>query len=117
MKKVRLLLADDHELIRAGLRQLLEREKDFEVVAEASDGREAVALAAKTKPDIAVLDVNMPEVDGLEATRLLRALDNPPQVLILSVAESEEMVRRILEAGARGYVLKGNSTEQVIAGV
>jgi DNA-binding NarL/FixJ family response regulator len=104
--KLRILIADDHELVRRGIRALLRVQRGWRVVGEAADGSEAVIKATKLKPDLAILDISMPNLDGLEATRQIRGAAPNTQVIVLTMHESDEMVRRILEAGARGYVLK-----------
>jgi DNA-binding NarL/FixJ family response regulator len=106
MGTVRILLADDHSLLREGLRLLLEKQPEFAVVGEAGDGREAVRLAEELKPDVVVMDIAMPELNGIEAT--LRIVNGLPRtsVLILSMHHDESYVARALKAGARGYLLK-----------
>src|SRR3984885_6072297 len=106
MGTVRILLADDHSLLREGLRLLLERQPEFAVVGEAGDGREAVRLAEELHPDVVVMDIAMPELNGIEAT--LRIVNGLPRtsVLILSMHHDESYVARALKAGARGYLLK-----------
>jgi DNA-binding NarL/FixJ family response regulator len=113
VSKLRVLVADDHEVVRAGVRSVLENETDCEVCGEAATGRQAVTLAAQLKPDIVVLDITMPELNGLEAARQIRkALPGVP-ILILSLHESLELVREILDAGAHGYVLKSNAGHEL----
>lgn len=117
MTSVRILLADDHEVVRRGLRALLESPGGWEVCGEASNGREAVDKAKKLKPEIVVLDIGMPGLNGLEATRqILKALPRT-QVLILTVQESEQVIREVVEAGARGYVLKSDAGRDLVAAV
>jgi DNA-binding NarL/FixJ family response regulator len=116
-KKLRILLADDHELVRRGIRELLRARRGWRVVAEAANGREAVERAAKLRPDLAVLDIGMPALDGVEATRQIRAASSNTRVLILTMHESEQMVRRVLEAGARGYVLKSDVAAHLVKAV
>jgi DNA-binding NarL/FixJ family response regulator len=108
MKPVRILIADDHEVVRQGVRAVLERQAGWSVCGEASGGREAVAKAIDLRPDIVVLDVSMPELNGLEATRQIRRAV-PAKVLVLSVHESEQVVTDVLDAGAHGYVLKADA--------
>ncbi len=117
MNKVRILIADDHEIVRRGLRALLEAQPDWEVAAEAVTGRDAIEKAKQTLPDIAVIDVSMPELNGLEATRHI--LKNQPQteVLILTMHENEQIVREVLDAGARGYVLKSDAGRDLVNAV
>ncbi len=117
MTKLRSLVADDHEVVRAGVRSLLESQPDWEVCGEAVTGREAVALAQQLKPDVVVLDITMPELNGLEATRQIVKTVPDAQVLILSVHESEQLVREIVDAGAHGYVLKSDAGRELAAAV
>jgi DNA-binding NarL/FixJ family response regulator len=107
MKKTRVLLADDHQVVRRGVAAIVgDAGPDWEVCGEASTGREAVALAASLKPDIIVMDISMPDMNGLEATREILKNNPRTEVLILSMHESEQMVHDVLSAGARGYILK-----------
>lgn len=117
MSRIRLLLADDHAVIRAGLRLVLERQRDFEVLGEAADGREAVAKASDLHPDVVVLDLAMPNLNGMEATRQISAAMPNVQVVVLSVHSDEEYVLRALKAGARAYVLKEAGEGDLIAAV
>ncbi len=112
---IRILLAEDHIIVRDGLRMLLQSQPDFDVVAEAADGREAVARAREARPDVAILDISMPDLSGLEATRLIRAESPRTRVIILTMHESDEYFFRALEAGASGYVLKKAATQDLIA--
>jgi len=113
MNTFRILVADDHEVVRHGLRALLEAQPGWTVCGEAADGREAVAKAIELRPDIAVLDIGMPNLNGLEATRQIVAAI-PAKVLILSLYESEQMVREVLEAGGSGYLLKSDATKFLV---
>jgi two-component system response regulator NreC len=115
MNPIRVLLGEDHGIVRDGLRMLLESQPDFAVVAEAANGREAVARTKETRPDVAILDISMPELSGLEATRLIKAESPQTRVLILTMHESDEYFFRALEAGASGYVLKKAATQDLIA--
>jgi DNA-binding NarL/FixJ family response regulator len=117
LKKLRIVVADDHELVRRGIRDLLQIQRGWNVVGEAANGREAVDKVRRLKPDIAILDITMPDMDGLEATRQIREAADVTQVLILSMHESDQMVRRVLEAGARGYVLKSDMAMHLIKAV
>jgi DNA-binding NarL/FixJ family response regulator len=117
MSALRILIADDHEVVRAGVRSLLEGQPDCEICGEAVTGRQVVALAQQLKPDVAILDITMPELNGLEATRQIRKVAPTVQVLILSVHESEELVREILNAGAHGYVLKSDAGRELTAAI
>ena len=113
MNPTLVLIADDHALVRAGIRALLERIPNTEVVAEASDGREAMELIAKRQPDIVLMDIAMPGLNGLEATRQIVKTWPPVRVIILSMHSSEEYVWQALRAGARGYLLKGASLAEL----
>ncbi len=106
MVAIQILLADDHVLVREGTRELLDREPDMQVVAEAGDGEEAVRLAAAHQPDIALLDIAMPRLSGIEATRQIKRLSPGTGILILSAYDDDEYVFALLEAGAAGYLLK-----------
>jgi len=114
MKSLRILLADDHELLRQGLRTLIEDQSGWQVCGEATTGREAVAKARELKPDIVVMDFTMPELNGMEATRQIRAALPRTEVLLLTMHESEELVREVLAAGARGYVLKSDAGRALV---
>ena len=115
--KIRILLADDHHIVRAGIRQLLESAKDIQVIAEAGDGEEAQALIQKHKPDVAVLDIQMPKASGIEVTRWVRSHLPGVGVLILTAYDDEPYVMAVLQAGANGYVLKTAKTEELIQAV
>ncbi len=117
MRNLRILLADDHSLLRRGLRSILESQPNWEICAEAHTGREAVAQAIQLRPDVVILDVCMPELNGIEATRQIRKLSPRSEVLILSVHESSHLVREVIEAGARGYLLKSDSDRELVAAV
>jgi DNA-binding NarL/FixJ family response regulator len=114
---VRILLADDHAVVRRGLRALLEARQDFEVCAEASNGREAVELALHHKPDVAVLDISLPIMNGIEATRQIRKEAPGTEVMIFTLHDRESEIRDVLHAGARGYVLKSEADEQIVRAV
>lgn len=114
---IRALLADDQSMVRAGLRMLLSGEPDIEVVAEAGNGLEAVAQAARVSPDVVLMDIRMPELDGLEATRRILAADPSARVLILTTFNLDEYVYEALRAGASGFVLKDDPPEQLITAV
>lgn len=116
-RKTRVLLADDHSVVRSGFRMLLSAQPDLEVVGEASNGREAIQLAASLQPDVIVMDVTMPELNGIEATRRV-AQDVPKaRVIALSMHKDAVYVREILRAGARGYLLKDSEEADLIAAV
>ena len=116
-KKLRILLADDHELVRRGIRGLLRARGGWKVVGEAVNGREAVEKTTKLKPDVAIIDISMPDLDGLQATRQIREATPNTEVVILSMHESDQMVRRVLEAGALGYVLKSDLATHLVRAV
>jgi DNA-binding NarL/FixJ family response regulator len=114
---LRILVADDHPIVRAGLRTLLESRPGWQVCAEAANGRDAVELAGKLKPDVAVLDISMPVLNGVEATRQLRKVSPETEVLILTMHDSEQMIQQVFEAGALGYVLKDVADSTLISAV
>ena len=114
---IRVLVADDQSMVRAGFRMLLSGQPDIEVVAEASTGREAIAKVERFKPTLVLMDIRMPELDGLEATRRILAMDDPPRILILTTFALDEYIYEALNAGASGFVLKDDPPEQLIAAV
>ncbi len=114
---IKILLADDHALVRQGFRMILEAQPDMEIVGQASNGREAVELGEKLHPDVVVMDVAMPELNGIEATRRLAASTPRTRVLALSMHKDSMYVREILRAGARGYLLKDSGDTDLIAAV
>jgi len=116
-KKTRILLADDHSIVRQGFRLILEAQSDIEIVGEASNGREAIVQAERLQPDIVVMDVAMPELNGIEATRRLTAVVPRCRVLALSMHKDAVYVREILKAGARGYLLKDALDRDLVAAV
>jgi DNA-binding NarL/FixJ family response regulator len=113
MKKLRILIADDHELIRTGTRALIETNEHWEVCGEATNGREAVELAEKLKPDLVVLDISMPELNGLEATRQIKRLLPETEVLILTGSTTEQLVHDVFASGARSYIYKTDAGAQL----
>ncbi len=115
--KIHVLLADDHHMVRAGIRQLLEGAGDLQVIAEAGDGEEAQALIQKHKPDVAVLDIQMPKASGIEVTRWVRAHLPAVGVLILTAYDDDPYVMAVLQAGANGYVLKTAKADELIQAV
>jgi two-component system, NarL family, response regulator NreC len=117
MSDIRILLADDHAVMRTGLRLVLERQPDFRVVGEASDGREAVALAQQRKPEVVVMDIGMPNLNGIEAARQVTAALPEVSVVILSMHSDEAYVLRALKAGARAYLLKESAESDLIAAI
>ena len=117
MARIRILLADDHTVVRQGLRKLLEERPEWEVIAEAGDGREAVRLAEQHKPDVAILDVAMPLLNGIEATRQITKRLPGTRVLVLSMHADEAYVTQILQAGATGYLLKDSADVDLLKAV
>ncbi|HEY1204590.1 MAG: response regulator transcription factor [Bryobacteraceae bacterium] len=116
-KKIRILLADDHAMVRQGFRMILAAQPDMEIVGEAGNGREAVALAGELQPDVVVMDVAMPELNGIEATRRITAESPRTRVLALSMYKDSVYVREILRAGARGFLLKDAIDRDLLAAV
>lgn len=117
MDTVRLLVADDHEIVRKGLKAVLEAQPGWTVLAEASDGREAVEKAKQLKPDVTVLDLGMPSLNGLEASRQILKNDSSAKILILTMHETDPLIRDVLDAGARGYVLKTDASRDLVTAV
>lgn len=117
MARLRILLADDHTIVRQGLRKVLEERPEWEVVAEAADGREAVRLAEQHRPDIAIMDVAMPLLNGIEATRQIKRRAPHTRVLVLSMHADEAYVTQILQAGATGYLLKDSADVDLMTAV
>jgi DNA-binding NarL/FixJ family response regulator len=114
---VRILIADDHGVVRKGLRALLDSRRGWKVCAEVANGRDAIAKAKALKPDVAIVDIGMPGLGGVEATRQIRKASPKTEVLILSAHGSERLVREVLEAGARGYLLKEDANHDLFAAV
>ena len=117
MKKIRVLLADDHTLMRRGLRLIVEQQPDLVVVGEAEDGRQAVALSASVKPDVAVLDIGMPNLNGIEAAKQITDGESGAAVVILSMHADETYILRALRAGARGYLLKDSAESDLVRAI
>ncbi|HEX8095368.1 response regulator transcription factor [Jatrophihabitans sp.] len=117
MVKVRVLLVDDDALVRAGLRMILSSADDLEVVGEADDGARAVAAVRRHRPDVVLMDIRMPEMDGITATAALRRLENPPQVIVLTTFQADEQVMSALRAGAGGFLLKDTPPAEIVAAV
>jgi DNA-binding NarL/FixJ family response regulator len=115
--KVRILIADDHEVVRRGLCALLQAREGWEICAEAKDGREAVEKAAQLKPDVVILDVGMPNLNGLAATRQLTQADPHCKVIVLTITDSDQVIREALDAGARGFVLKSDAARDLVSAV
>jgi DNA-binding NarL/FixJ family response regulator len=117
VSKLRILLADDHKVMREGLRMVLARESNMEVVGEANNGAEAISLTEQLRPDIVVMDVSMPEINGLKATEALGASSPETKILILTRHGDASYVQRLLQAGANGYVLKQSAAEELVRAI
>ena len=117
MPMVRVLLVDDHDVLRHGLRHLIEQQPGWEVCGEAVTGRQAVEMAKEKHPDVAVLDISMPELNGLEATRQIKKALPRTEILIFTMHEDEQLVRDVLAAGARGYLLKTDLGRHIVAAI
>ena len=117
MQTIRILLAEDHAVVRQGTRELLEQQEDLEVVAEASDGQEAVQLALKERPDVVIMDFAMPKLNGIEATRHIKAVAPGIAILVLTAHDSEQYIFAFLEAGAAGYLLKDVSVDKLVEAI
>lgn len=117
MEQIKVLIADDHAVVREGTRQILEKEPDIDVVAEAADGEEAFKLTGSTMPDVAIIDISMPVVDGIEATRLIKKSYPAVAVLILTAYDDDQFVFSLLEAGAAGYLLKSVRGRELVEAV
>jgi DNA-binding NarL/FixJ family response regulator len=117
MSAVRVLVADDHEVVLEGVRALIERQPDLEVCGLAANGREAVELAQKTKPDVVVLDMTMPELDGLDVIRLIKKKLPDTEVVVFSAHSSEEMVEEVFDAGAKSYIEKSQASQDLVTAI
>ena len=117
MNKIRILLADDHPMVRSGLIKLLEPYKEFVVVGEAGDGEEAVEMTKKLEPDIVIIDLSMPKLSGIEATKLIRKNNPTTKVLVLTMHDNEEYVYQIFKCGAGGYMLKNSGKDDLVAAI
>src|SRR5580658_2013907 len=115
--KLRILIADDHEVVRRGLCALLQSHEGWEICGDAKDGREAVEKAAQLKPDVVILDVGMPNLNGLAATRQLTQADPRCKVMVLTITGSDQVIREALHAGARGFVLKSDAARELVSAV
>ncbi len=115
--KLRILVADDHEIVRRGLCSLLQKHEGWEICGEASDGRDAVDKAKQLKPDVVILDVGMPNLNGLDATRQLMQHDPNFKVIVLTITDSDQVIREALDAGARGFVLKSDAARDLVSAV
>jgi two-component system response regulator NreC len=117
MKKTHLLIADDHSVVREGIRLVLKSSPEYKIVAEAEDGEQAVELARQHKPDVVIMDISMPKLNGIEATAVIKKENPDIKVIILTVHEDEEYVYQILRAGASGYVLKSAGKKEIFAAI
>lgn len=117
MDKIKVMLAEDHIVVREGTRELIQHEEDMEVVGEAGDGEEAVALAPRVKPNVIIMDVNMPKLNGIEATKQIKAIMPSVAVLVLTAYDNDQYVSALLEAGAAGYLLKNIKGRELIDAV
>ena len=117
MVKVRVLLVDDDALVRAGLRMILSSSEELEVVGEAADGADAVAAVRAHRPDVVLMDIRMPQLDGIAATRLLAAQPDPPAVVVLTTFDADELVLRALQAGAAGFLLKDTPPAEIVRAI
>jgi DNA-binding NarL/FixJ family response regulator len=115
--RVRILVADDHEVVRRGLATLLQSREGWEICGEAKDGREAVEMARQLKPDVVVLDIGMPNLNGLAATRQLTQQNPQQKVIVLTITDSDQVIREALDAGARGFVLKSDAARDLVSAV
>ena len=117
MNRLRILVADDHEIVRRGLIAMIKAHPDWEVCAEADNGRQAIEKAAQTKPDVAILDIGMPVLNGLEATRHIVRENPNVRVLILTITDTDQAVKAVLDAGARGFLLKSDAARDLVTAV
>src|SRR5512146_113412 len=117
MEKIRILIADDHPVVRRGVQELLETREGWEVCGQAATGAEAVEQVQRLKPDIVIMDISMPEMNGIEAIRHMRAIAPEVEILTLTMHDSESMFRGVMEAGAHGYVLKSDLDGRLIEAV
>jgi DNA-binding NarL/FixJ family response regulator len=117
MGNVRIMIADDHDLMRRGLKTLIEAQPGWEICAEATKGREAIAKAEHLRPDVVIIDICMPKLNGIEATRQIRKVSPRTEVLVLSVHHSEHLIREALDAGARGFVVKSDADSELVSAV
>ena len=117
MCAVKLLIADDHEVVRRGIRALIQEQAGWQIAAEANDGRDAVTKAAECQPDVAILDITMPSLNGLDAAKQIAKLAPRTKILILTIHDSDQLIPKVLEAGARGYILKTDAGRDLIVAV
>jgi DNA-binding NarL/FixJ family response regulator len=117
MDKIKVMLVEDHVLVREGIKELLDREEDLQIIAEAGDGKEAIRLATEHRPDVILMDIAIPKLNGLEATRQIKAVAREPAILVLTAYDDDEYVFAFLEAGAAGYLLKDVSASDLIKAI
>jgi len=117
VSRIKIMLAEDHVLVREGTKEMLDREEDMEVIAEAGDGEEAVRLVKERDPDIVIMDIALPKLNGIEATKQIKAISPGTAVLVLTAYDDDEYVFALLEAGAAGYLLKDVSTDELVDGI
>lgn len=117
MNLIRVVLVDDQELVRTGFRMILNAEPDIDVVGEANDGEAAIAVVAESNPDVVLMDVRMPRMDGIESTRLIGGMESPPRIVILTTFDIDDYVYEALRAGASGFLLKDTPADDLVAGV
>ncbi|HUK26047.1 MAG TPA: response regulator transcription factor [Terriglobales bacterium] len=117
MRPLRILIADDHEVVRHGVRSLLQAHEGWEICGEATDGREAVEKATSLKPDVVILDIGMPNLNGLDAARDILRDEPRTMILILTIDESEQVIREVLNAGARGFLLKSDAARDLVSAI
>ncbi|HXO45507.1 MAG TPA: response regulator transcription factor [Candidatus Cybelea sp.] len=117
MPVLKVLIADDHEIVRQGMRSMLEAQRECQVVGEAADGRQAVVMTKELNPDVVILDIGMPTLNGLEATRQILKMRPQTKVLILTMHESDSIIREVLDAGARGYILKTDAGRDLVTAI
>ena len=117
MKKISIVLADDHAILRQGIISMLKREEDFEVVGEASTGREAIEQAANLNPSIVVMDVSMPEINGIDATKEIMKINPSAKIIVLSMWRNEDLVKEAIKAGAKGYVVKESIAAELMTAI
>jgi DNA-binding NarL/FixJ family response regulator len=115
--KLRILLADDHEIVRRGLASLLQRHEGWEICGEANDGREAVDKVRQLKPDVIIIDIGMPNLNGLDATRRILQEDPAAKIIVLTVTDADQVIREALDAGARGFVLKSDAARDLVSAI
>jgi DNA-binding NarL/FixJ family response regulator len=117
LKPLRIMIADDHDLVRRGIKALLQGRAGWEICAEAETGREAVSKAEETKPDLVIMDIGMPDLNGLEAARRIRKASANTEILILSMHSSDQLIREIVDAGVRGYLVKSDSARDLVIAI